>query len=149
MTVRRLYIGTQGPEIYEDTLLIEDSDGLFPGVTLKALVTDGDIVCGNIEAIGGVSWGLTVISGGEDYTLSSGDGLILVDASGGQVNLTFPAASTLPGKMFKIKKVDTTNNKVVLIPQTGEELEDKVLQNLVCFGDCPEIVSDGDEWYFT
>ena len=46
MSVKRIYFGSLGPHLYEDTDTIDDADGIFPGATRDALVTDGDVNIG-------------------------------------------------------------------------------------------------------
>lgn len=43
------------------------------------------------------------------YTLTDADDVLLVTTSGGNVTITLPAASTLPGKRFHVKKMDAAN----------------------------------------
>ena len=43
MALIKFYIGTFGPFVYDDTVLINDPDGDFAGETFKALVTTGQL----------------------------------------------------------------------------------------------------------
>lgn len=43
MAEQKIYYGTVGPFLYEDTDLIEDADGDFAGETYEALVTSGQL----------------------------------------------------------------------------------------------------------
>ena len=54
MTVRRIYIGTQGPYDYDDEEYIDDRDGYFSGKLRKAFITDGQVdseLSGEVEII--------------------------------------------------------------------------------------------------
>jgi hypothetical protein len=44
MALRKLYIGTVGPFLFEDTDLINDADGDFLGESYSAIVSDGQIL---------------------------------------------------------------------------------------------------------
>lgn len=44
MALKKLYIGTVGPFLYDDTDLIDDEDGDFAGETHKGIVTDGQLI---------------------------------------------------------------------------------------------------------
>lgn len=44
MATKKVYIGSVGPFLFDDTNLIDDPDGDFPGETQKALVTDGEVL---------------------------------------------------------------------------------------------------------
>lgn len=44
MALRKLYIGTVGPFLYDDADLIDDEDGDFAGENYKGLVTNGQLI---------------------------------------------------------------------------------------------------------
>lgn len=55
-----------------------------------------------------------------DTTLGLGHaGLVNVDASGGNVTLTLPPASTLPGLRYTILRTDSSGNSVTIAPDSG------------------------------
>lgn len=43
MALRKVYIGSVGPFIYDDTDLVDDPDGDFSGYTQKSVLTDGPV----------------------------------------------------------------------------------------------------------
>ena len=43
MAEKKIYVGSNGPYLYEDTEAYEDPDGDFAGETLKAIRSNGDI----------------------------------------------------------------------------------------------------------
>lgn len=47
MAVKKVYIGSVGPFLYDDTNLINDPDGDFVGETCKAVTSDGDVLTNN------------------------------------------------------------------------------------------------------
>lgn len=49
-----------------------------------------------------------------NYTATSGDDVILVNASGGAVTVTLPAPATMLGKVINIQKTDTSANTVTI-----------------------------------
>lgn len=44
MAVKKIYVGSFGPALYDDTDLISDEDGDFSGETYGGLKTDGDVL---------------------------------------------------------------------------------------------------------
>lgn len=50
-----------------------------------------------------------------NYTITLSDGTILVDASGGPVNITLPSAASAQSLIFNVKKIDSSANVVTLI----------------------------------
>lgn len=53
MAIKRVYIGSIGPHLYDDTILVNDPDGLFPGQTDNAITTDGDFSIDGDLTVGG------------------------------------------------------------------------------------------------
>lgn len=51
MAIKTIYIGSEGPFKYDDTVLLSDPDGLFPGVYQNCIVTDGDIDVNYVKVI--------------------------------------------------------------------------------------------------
>lgn len=48
MAEKKIYIGSVGPFLYDDTDNIDDPDGDFSGQTLKGLTTDGVVAAGSM-----------------------------------------------------------------------------------------------------
>jgi hypothetical protein len=53
----------------------------------------------------------------------SGDDVVLVDCSSGPVIITLPAAATATGKVYHIKKKDSTGNSMTIDPSGSETLD--------------------------
>lgn len=49
MTERKIYIGSVGPFLFDDTDPIDDADGDFPGEVMRGMATDADILAANID----------------------------------------------------------------------------------------------------
>lgn len=84
--------------------------------TINSTSTDPSVFAGKVDApnITGIKTKTT------DYTVTPLDHTILVDASGGNVIITLPAASDNLGAIFVIKKIDNTGNTVTI---DGDALE--------------------------
>jgi hypothetical protein len=87
MAIKRVYIGSLGPFIWDDTDPVNDPDGLFPGETQKALVTDSMIFSG-IFIVGIVRFNtvenLTIAAGVATGTGAAGR--VNIDTQGGAVS---------------------------------------------------------------
>lgn len=55
-----------------------------------------------------------VVSKTADYTATASDYMIVVDASGGDVTITLPTASTVYRREYVIKKIDSSANSVII-----------------------------------
>ena len=89
---------------------------------------------------------VTTVTG--NTTLTGNNDLVLVDCTGGAVYITLPLASSLPFKQFRIKKIDSTYNKVIVQPNVLDEI-DYQSEWLIAFQhDCMDIVSDSaTDWF--
>jgi len=88
-----------------------------------------------------------VTSVSTNYTILSIDDLILVDASSGDVTISLPSAVSNPGKEFDIKKIDSSENEVILDPYSTETIDTEDGQRIDYVGDCINIVSNSSNWY--
>jgi hypothetical protein len=91
------------------------------------------------------SMAVTPVSG--DYVVDDEDVVLLVDASGGDVTISLPAASLRPGRMLEVKKIDDSAN-VVTVDAAGADLIDGEPNFELLFEDeAVPIISDGvSEW---
>lgn len=146
MALKKVYIGSYGPFVYDDTMDAEDRDGDFAGETLQALLSDGNIKVqgGDVDALGLV---LVISTVTGDYTLDNEDSTLLVDASDGEITITLPTAVGVEGRFYSIKKIDSSKNKVIIDGYGTETIEGELTQELLFKGDAPHIVSDNDEWW--
>lgn len=152
MAIKRIYIANLGPLIYDDTLPIghlgygaDELDPVFAGQPRAAIVTDGDII-GNLGEIVGLTIAVLTITG--DYTLSPDtDSILLANAVNNEITVTLPTAVGIEGRLFWVKKIDSSRNKVIIDGDGSETIEDELTQELLWKGDAPMIVSDDAEWH--
>ena len=93
---------------------------------------------------------VTIINTDSPYTPTSSDSVILVNAGGGAVTVTLPAASTCKGRMYTIKKTDSTAN-VVTISRSGSDYIDASTITSIGLSDQSKyftVISNGvDAWF--
>ena len=81
-----------------------------------------------------------------DYTATSTDGIILVDATSGVVTITLPAASAR--KELHIKKIDASANAVTIGRAGADTIEGSTSKSLAAQYNSYTIYSDGSTtWY--
>lgn len=80
-------------------------------------------------------------------TLTVNHFLVLVDASGGAILITLPAAASHPNRMYTIKKIDSSNNKVTIDGNATEKIDGELTLVLGLQYSYVTIVCDGDEWF--
>jgi len=78
-----------------------------------------------------------------DYTIEEGVDIVLVDASEGDVVVTLQSDTE---RMIWLKKIDTTYNRVVIVPATGT-IDGEAQAVLVTPHEARTIVYDGENWW--
>jgi hypothetical protein len=77
-----------------------------------------------------------------------GDGsLYFCNANAGQVNISLPSTAAASGRVYIIKKTDSTTNKCVIKPQTDYDIEALTSYNLTTQYQYVTIVNNGLDWY--
>lgn len=76
-------------------------------------------------------------------TLTTSEGVIQLDASGGAFTVTVPAASGRSGKIFYLIKISTGNNIVSIVPTGADTLAGETLQKIYFYQENMLLVSDG------
>lgn len=83
-----------------------------------------------------------------DYTLSATDGTTLFDASGGNVIATLPTAIGIAGRIYIIKKVDSTDNSVIINTTAAQTIDGAAsgVTTLINQNEKIHVQSDGSNW---
>lgn len=81
-----------------------------------------------------------------EYTAGN-ETVILVDAASGPVTINLLEADTVVGRLYKIKKIDTSDNRVVIDPFSNETVDGETTLELGLQYRSIEIFSDGTEWW--
>jgi hypothetical protein len=123
--------------------------GLFEGDLAIALDTDTTYYWnGSVWvqlAAAPVLPGVTSVSA--DHVVTALDYVILVDASGGDVTVSLPAASAQIGRWLEVKKIDDSVNKVIIDAAGADLIDGDATLELLFEDEAVPIVSDGvSEW---
>jgi hypothetical protein len=82
-----------------------------------------------------------------NYTLSSTDTVIFADATSGNVTITLPAASSIAGYRFYIKRVDGSGNTCSVARSSSDTIDGQTSVSLPQQYTSLTLVSDGSAWY--
>jgi hypothetical protein len=126
--------------IPEDSQAIVFQDFTFDG---------GDItIDGELVVLGGDEVDVRpLVSKTTTYTATTANEYILCDASGGAFTVTLPTAVGINGKLFTIKKTDSSGNAVT-VDADGTETIDGALTKLISAPyDAMKIISDNSNWH--
>ena len=81
------------------------------------------------------------------YTVLSTDHTILADATGGAFGVDLPTAVGIAGKIYRIKKIDSSANAVTVDPDGAETIDGDSDLDLTFEGESVDIVSDNANWH--
>ncbi len=81
------------------------------------------------------------------YTITAADGLVVADASGGAFTVTLPAAADFTGRVYRIKKIDSSANAVTIDGNGSETIDGATTAVLSTQYEAITVVSDGTEWW--
>lgn len=94
----------------------------------------------------GGSFSVAYVSKTSAYTATSSDCVISCDASGGAFTITLPTASGIAGRLYRIKKSDTSGNAVTIDPNGSETIDGSSTKSLTTAYDSVDLISDGTNW---
>lgn len=89
---------------------------------------------------------LAVATKTANYTLTTNDNEILADATGGTFTLTLPTAVGNTGKVFYMKKIDSSANVVTVATTSSQTIDGSTTRNLATQNESWTVVSDGANW---
>ena len=89
---------------------------------------------------------LTYISKNVDYTLLAFDCFVAVDCSGGVKIITLPTAVDREGRVYIIKKVDSSGNAVTVTPSGGQTIDGAANYSLASQYKYVSLISNGANW---
>jgi hypothetical protein len=80
-------------------------------------------------------------------TILATDDLILVNASAGSVTVNLPAAASVPGKVYVLKKIDGSVNPMIIDPNLSETIDGAATKQSTVQYEAFTVVSDGNSWW--
>jgi hypothetical protein len=92
---------------------------------------------------------LAITSKSADYTATSADYFIKVDASGANRTITLPAAASSTGQVFVIKKIDASANTVTVDANASETIDGATTAVISAQWASLTIQCDGTGWFIS
>ena len=88
-----------------------------------------------------------VVSTTVTYNVTSNNRFIACDASVGAISINLPTAASTTGKIFEVKKTDSTGNVITIDGNGSETIDGSLTQPLSVQYMNVSILSDGSEWH--
>jgi hypothetical protein len=79
------------------------------------------------------------------YTAAD-ESVILVDSTSGVVTINLPTAASIAGRIYTIKKIDSSVNKVTIDPSGSETMDGETTLELIGQYGIIKLISDGTNW---
>jgi hypothetical protein len=81
------------------------------------------------------------------YAATEADSVLLVNAASDNIAISLPQASTVLGKRFDIKKIDSSAHTVTITTYGAETIDGSTTQLLANQYTSLTFVTDGSNWY--
>ena len=82
-----------------------------------------------------------------NYSAAAGDETILANASTGNVTITLPTAASISGKVYIVKKIDSTANSVIIATTSSQTIDGNTTRTFTSQYTGAQVQSDGSNWY--
>lgn len=82
-----------------------------------------------------------------NYTATTADSFILVNALSGEITISLPVASSVSGIVYTIKKSDVSTNAVIIDGHAGDLIDGLPTYTLISQYEKVNIISNGSDWY--
>jgi hypothetical protein len=82
-----------------------------------------------------------------NYTLTATDSIILANAASGAVALTLPTAVGCAGRVYTLKKIDSSANAVTVATSASQTIDGASSQALAAQWNLVRVASDGSNWF--
>jgi hypothetical protein len=120
--------------------------------TVARIDADGRIIAGGSTNSSGAtlhtagSFGTRVLSTSTSITAGVGDHTILVNASGAARTITLPTAIGATGRIYVIKKTDSSANAVTVATTSSQTIDGTTTRTLASQYSTITVQSDGSNW---
>lgn len=104
-------------------------------------------ISGSLKVNGSVSFALQKKT--TNYTITSNDKVILINASVGNLIVTLPNITGISGRAYTIKKIDSSIYNVTIKPNSTELIDGQVNLTFSTQYQSYDLITDGTQWWIT
>lgn len=120
-----------------------DEAGIAYSTTDELKITDGSTGNGNIK-VGGIR--TNFVAKTTTYTIVSTDYTVTGDATSGAFTITLPTAASVAGKIYVIKKTDSSGNAVTVGTTSSQTIDGSTTYSLATQNKYVTVQSNGSNW---
>ena len=150
----RLNIGASDGMVYNvatggaHTFAVNVGTEVTVAANITTTIAGHDILCqGQVTATDGYVH--AIANKTTTYTITEEDEFITADASGGAFTITLPTVSGHTGKVFHVKKTDSSANAVTVDGNGAETIDGSTTAVIRKQYDALRLVCDGTEWWIS
>lgn len=82
-----------------------------------------------------------------NYTIVSADEYVFADATSGALTVSLPAVAGYTGRVFEVKKIDSSANLVTVDPNGAETIDGAATRVLATQYEAVQFISNGSAWF--
>jgi hypothetical protein len=132
------------PTASREALVLQTTDDDATKNLLEFRDSGGNVLA-SIGDGGALSLPIETITGAD--TLDDTNHVVLCNASGAAFTVTLPAAATNVGRIYHIKKIDSSVNAVTIDPANSETLDGDLTVDITSQYESLQIACDGSNWH--
>lgn len=151
-----IYLGEKSLSVVNNKLLFNGEPIITNSTSSTATITSSYITASNIKSANvetinlqtvTVATNIFKITGDYDLSANPDKHIILVDATSGDITASLPLAAAVPQRQYIFKKIDSTENTLVVSSST-ETLDGDSFKELIVQYETLNIISDGTASWF-
>lgn len=115
------------------------------------LTSTGNLTLSNVTitsgSISNVAVTSNLVTKTSNYSATASDETILGNASSGAVSITLPTSVGITGKIYIVKKIDSSANTVTIVTTSAQTIDGQSSKVLTYQYDGAQVQSDGANWF--
>lgn len=122
----------------------------YPGLNVN---NNGNVAVGTtsttsrLHVEGAMSTAIKTVSTAGTYTVTPRDSTLLVNATGGSITILLPACSGCTGRMYVIKRIDSSGNSISVTSDGGELIDGSATYSLTTIYQKIKVQTNGANWW--
>lgn len=141
-------VALTAPLITGGSATVTNTANLYINNALATTVTGGNYALwvddGTTRLDGGLNLNIRTVTG---TTTAAEDFTILCDATSGAITINLPAASTVTGRIYNVKKIDNSINTVTVDPNSTETIDGASTNVIATQWTNIQFQSNGTNWF--
>lgn len=140
-------VGTSDSQTLTNKTIVAASNTITTAASGNLTATELNAALAQLASLISSVGDLSVKTKTTAYTVLNSDGLVLADATSATFTLTLPTAVGITGRQIRLKKTDSSDNKVTIDGNSTETIDGALTFDLLVQNHSVSLVSDGANWF--